>query len=226
MRSQYVITASYFHPLTKILSTLFLGFTPLYKLEAGYTWGMVGLLALAFYLEGEKRESLRAGVTFWVISFGGNLLLERGPSFLLPLTSFLLIVQVLYLPLLSAKWMVETTDVGSLLAALDQIRVPKEMSLPLAVVFRFFPTFKEEEKNIRRAMKVRGLTMKHPLQYMEALTVPLLVEASHLADDLAKSAETKGIANPSPKTHYVEVHWKKRDSAYLIGMVAMMLGGA
>ena len=36
MRSQYVITASYFHPLTKILSTLFLGFTPLYKLEAGY----------------------------------------------------------------------------------------------------------------------------------------------------------------------------------------------
>ena len=94
MRSQYVITASYFHPLTKILSTLFLGFTPLYKLEAGYTWGMVGLLALAFYLEGEKRESLRAGVTFGVISFGGNLLLERGPVFLLPLTSFLLIVQV------------------------------------------------------------------------------------------------------------------------------------
>lgn len=48
------------------------------------------------------------------------------------------------------------------LYSMDKIKVPQNISIPIAVMFRFFPSFKEEWKNIKMAMKIRGITFKTP----------------------------------------------------------------
>lgn len=225
MRTVYVDESNVFHPLTKIAVTLLLGFTPFYSMNSLLSWLIVALLALAFCLEKEFYKALKALIVFALLSFlqSNYLGTDFGP--LTFLISFAVILKVLYLPLLAAEWLISTTDVGSLLAAFAQIKVPQAVSIPLAVMFRFFPAFKEEVQEIRQAMKVRGISLKQPLQYLESLAVPLLISASRLADDLAEAAETKGIMNPVKKTHYRETSFKFRDILYIVIILAVMLGG-
>ena len=92
-------------------------------------------------------------------------------------------------------------------------------------MFRFFPSFAEERNNIKMAMKIRGIDTKNPVKYLEYVLVPLLIISSNIADDIAKAAETKCIANPIKKTRYITVGVHLIDFIYISLIAAIAVGG-
>ena len=75
-------------------------------------------------------------------------------------------------------------------------------------------------------MKIRGITFKNPISYIENVIVPLLVISSNISDDIAKAAETKCIENPVKKTRYISVKTKTVDFVYVLSILIMVIGGA
>ena len=97
---------------------------------------------------------------------------------------------------------------------MDMLKIPQAISIPIAVMFRFFPSFHEERKHIKWALQIRGIAVSNPLSYLEYVTVPLLVISSTIADDIAKAAEVKCIENPVKKTRYIKVPFGVADLLY------------
>ncbi len=98
---------------------------------------------------------------------------------------------------------------------MEKMKFPRAIIIPIAVTFRYFPAFKEDKKNIKRAMKMRGITFKNPLRYFEYVGVPMIISATSIADDISKAAETKCIADPCKKTRYFEVKFGMADVVFV-----------
>jgi len=130
-----------------------------------------------------------------------------------------------YLPFAAGEFMIKTSDVGSIISSMDALKIPKEVSVPIAVMFRFFPSFAEEKNNIMMAMRIRGIETKNPVKYLEYIAVPLLIISSNIADDIAKAAETKCIANPVKKTRYIKVKIHLIDFIYAFTITIIVVGG-
>ena len=55
--------------------------------------------------------------------------------------------------------------------------------------------------------------------------MPLLIISSNIADDVAKAAETRCIANPIKKTRYIRVGFHAVDFIYAIVITIIVVGG-
>lgn len=62
---------------------------------------------------------------------------------------------------------VSTTTVSEFIASMERIHLSQKIVIPLAVMFRFFPTVMEEYHFIGDAMKMRGIRLggKRPAKY-------------------------------------------------------------
>lgn len=215
------------NPISKLLVTFSLGFAVFYKVNICFEWGIVFLLSFLFYKNGFKKEALKNILLFVVLSsIIPNLDVIRNMNAILMMIFMLFAVfRMFYLPFSAGSFFVKTSDVGSIISSMDKIKLPHIVSIPIAVIFRFFPSFREESRNIKLAMRVRGITFKNPSSYIEHVMVPLLVISSNIADDIAKAAETKCIENPIKKTRYVSVKIKTVDFVYVFLMLIMIAGG-
>lgn len=136
-----------------------------------------------------------------------------------------IVIRMFILPFMAASLMIKTSDVGTIISSMDKLKISKKLSIPIAVMFRFFPSFKEEKKNIKMAMRVRGINFKNPIEYIEYVSVPLLIISSNIADDIAKAAETKAIENPIAKTRYIRVKIQLIDFVYVLAVAGLIVGG-
>jgi energy-coupling factor transport system permease protein len=95
-----------------------------------------------------------------------------------------------------------TSTLTELFCALDFLRFPRELAIPVAVTVRFMPTLRREIGHIRDAMSIRGIRVGlpgffvNPIDLFEYLTLPMLVRCCRLADELAASAMTRGLDAP------------------------------
>lgn len=147
------------------------------------------------------------------------------PGFLKMFVALLVVVKMFYLPFMAGKYLIQTSDVGDIITSMDTVHVPRAITIPVAVMFRFFPSFKEEHHHIKQAMKIRGITLKNPLRYGEYVSVPLLILSSTIADDIAMAAETRGIGIEGEKTRFREVKRGIVDLVYFLGVFGFVLGG-
>ncbi|MDU1708291.1 MAG: energy-coupling factor transporter transmembrane component T, partial [Anaerococcus vaginalis] len=136
-----------------------------------------------------------------------------------------IVFRMFLLPFMAASFMIKTSDVGAIISSMDKLKISKNLSIPIAVMFRFFPSFKEEKKNIKMAMRVRGINFKNPVKYLEYVSVPLLIISSNIADDIAKAAETKAIENPIAKIRYIHVKIQLIDFIYVLPVAGFIVGG-
>jgi len=196
------------NPISKILVSFSLGFAVFYKVNTYFEWGIVLLISFLFLMNGFKKEALKNISFFGVLS-------------LIPA-----VCKMFYLPFSAGSFFLKTSDVGSVISSMDKMNLPRTVSIPIAVMFRFFPSFREESHNIKLAMKIRGITFKNPISYIEYVIVPLLVMSSNISDDIAKAAETKCIENPVKKTRYISVKTKTVDFVYVLSILIMVIGGA
>ncbi|SFB32130.1 energy-coupling factor transport system permease protein [Acetitomaculum ruminis DSM 5522] len=131
-----------------------------------------------------------------------------------------------------------TTKISEFMAAMAKWNVPRSIVIPLAIMFRYFPTLKEDWGHISDAMALRGISLspvyflKNPLVVIEALYLPILVTASKTADELSASAITRGVENPKMRTSRLDIRFRMTDGVILFlflftfaGIVMFYAGG-
>lgn len=173
-----------------------------------------------------KKEALKNVIIFGVLFLAPNFkILAQLPFFIKMFFSLIFVLRMFYIPYAAGKFLIKTSDVGSIISSMDVLKIPSAISIPVAVMFRFFPSFVEEKNHIKMAMKIRGIETKNPLKYLEYVAVPLLIISSNIADDISKAAETKCIANPIKKTRYIRVGVGVIDFIYAMTMTIIVIGG-
>ena len=214
------------NPITKLLVMGFLGISLVHPLHPFAEWGIVFLLSLFYLLNGDRKSAVQNAVIFALLcAFPGFPKLYALPIVLKMFLSVFYMLRLVYFPVASGRFLMKTSDVGSILASMDYLHIPQSISIPVAVMFRFFPSFAEERRNIAMAMKIRGIRTRNPLRYLEYVTVPLLIISSNIAEDIAKAAECKCIENPVPKTRYTTACLQPVDAVYALSMGGLMLLG-
>lgn len=111
---------------------------------------------------------------------------------------------------------ITTTKVSEFIASMEKSNVPRTIIIPVSVVFRYIPSVCEEIKSITNAMKMRGFgltakSFKNPLKLIEFYMIPILISAVKTADELSAASLTRGLSNPQPRTHLIEVNLNKLD---------------
>ena len=122
--------------------------------------------------------------------------------------------------IITGAYVFSTTTAGELTCALRRMHVPESVIIPCVVVVRFFPTVKEDYRQIRAAMALRGIAegkaalLRHPAQSLEYILMPLLMNGNNVAQDLSVAALTKGIGLPGKHTCMVELKLTAWDFVY------------
>ena len=223
-------------PITKLVVLVALGMSILspmsFKTLKFYTVNdifnllMVVTFSVFYALNGFVKQGLKTFLTYFILININYIFNLKSNNYVLNMFfTLIVIVKFFFLPFMAGKFLIRTSDVGSILTSMDKIKIPKVVSIPIAVMFRFFPSFKEERRNIKLAMRIRGVTPKNPLKYLEYVAIPVITISLNIADDISKSAETKCIAMPCQKVRYNEVKPGLADIVFLSIIVLIEIGG-
>ena len=172
----------------------------------------------------------RAAVIYFVLM--GTAVYCEG--FVLPYThgatSILLMIPCGILTRFTAGYMmcwycVKSVSVSEFVTAMEKMHTPYFITIPLSVMFRYFPTLGEEYSSIHDAMKMReiGQSVKNPLIYIEYVLVPIMMSTVRIADELSAASLTKGLSAGGRRTHICEVKIGAADWLLIIGSFAMII---
>lgn len=113
-----------------------------------------------------------------------------------------------------------TTKVNEFTAAMKKIHVSEKLIIPIAVLFRFFPTLKEEFNYINSAMKMRGLAgleiIKSPLKAIEYRLIPLLMCTVKIGEELSIASLTRGLGGLVKRTNICKISFGVWDILYFM----------
>ena len=97
-----------------------------------------------------------------------------------------------------------TTKVNEFVLAMEKMHVSQKIIIPLAVMFRFFPTAGEEYSSISDAMRMRKLGIRYfwrrPVEVLEYRMVPLMMSVVNIGEELSASALTRCLGQYKTRT--------------------------
>ena len=174
---------------------------------------------------------MRKGAGVYLLVFAGCLLLQESalpyvsgiPGYLLMLIS---VMPLYFSPSFAAAYLViSTTTVSELIAAMERIHVPSQITIPLAVMFRFFPTVVEEWCAIGDAMKMRGIGLRGGKAgaILEYRLVPMLMCCVKIGEELSAASLTRGLGGPVKRTNICDIGLHVQDSILLLLCLAGLI---
>lgn len=221
-----------FDPRSKLCTILFASFLLMFPLSFRAEVLFVTLLFLLFILNGAARKGMIFYVVFWLLVLGDNWLFPYISNGFVAFLDFLLVGNRKMLPvIMTATFAMNRTKISEWIAALKKCHLPFSLIIPLTVLFRFFPTFFQDFKSIRNAMKYRGIAVStldlfvHPLQTMEFIIVPILMSAENTSLDLSSAALVRGLSNPRKHTSVYEIRMKGQDYLLITVLLAGIIWG-
>lgn len=120
-----------------------------------------------------------------------------------------------------------TTTVSEFVAAMERLRVPRSIVIPLSVMFRFIPTVVEEAGFVSDSMRMRGIDgralLKNPVVALEYRVVPLVVCVVKIGEELSAAALTRGLGNPVRRTNVCEIGFRWLDTVLAVAIVAALV---
>lgn len=123
--------------------------------------------------------------------------------------------------MMMAYFLLASTSVSEFVTAMDRMHVPKSISVPMSVLFRFFPTIVEEYGHVRDAMRMREVgNLRQPMAMLEYRMVPFMTSIVSIGNDLAASALTRGLSASVRRTNVCPIGFTWRD-----GLALVMMGG-
>ncbi len=212
-------------PATKLLSLLLLGLNAIYISSEICNALIVLLFCIFFVLNNKKEKAVKALVLYIVLILITKNRIEVNHGIIFICFSIIFLMKMFFLPFLAANFLISTSSVSDIISSLEKIKLPVAITIPIAVMFRYFPAFKEEHKNIKLAMKMRKLNFLNPIKYFEYILIPILISAINIADDIAKSAETKCISDPCKKTRYFQVKYRLIDIIFFFLVLSLYILG-
>ena len=141
---------------------------------------------------------------------------------------FLMMIVRAYPIYLLLKLLVDKAPMDELLYSLDRIHIPKSLSIPLMIVYRYVPTIFREIKYINESLKMRGLNLsisnlKRLVGTLENYMVPLLFRSEKISEELSAASLCKGLSIERKRTCCTDVRFTKEDYLYLLGMVVVIV---
>lgn len=120
-----------------------------------------------------------------------------------------------------------TVSPTRLSAALRAWRLPRAISVTLAVMFRFFPVVLAEAFAVLDAMRLRGLTgtraiVRHPILSIEHFIVPMVASSLRAAEDLSASAVLRGLGSRHTPTSLTPPRFGSADLAFAVIAAALV----
>ena len=198
-------------PRAKLYLLLLANLMLLFHVGTGAEAAATALCLLLFFLSGKARAGVRLSVLYFGLLAVDLFVVPRaGEGVLLNLLSLVSVGVRMMLPcIITGAYAFSTTTVGELTAALRRMHLPESIIIPCAVVVRFFPTVGEDYRHIRAAMALRGIAagrgalLRHPVQSLEYILMPL-----------SAAALTKGIGLPGRHTCMTELRLTAWDFLY------------
>ncbi len=151
---------------------------------------------------------LESGISYTLFSFMGFLIIKLVPT----------IVMGMYL--------MSSISISEFVAAMERMKIPQSFTIPMAVIFRFFPTLIQEFNRINEAIKIRGIRLGEysMVEVLEYRIVPLIISSVKIGDELSMSALTRGLTSTRERTNICCIGIRLVDIAiYLIFIVLLVL---
>lgn len=127
--------------------------------------------------------------------------------------------------LIMGAYIFSTTTVSEFIASMDRMKITKKISIPLAIMFRFFPTVVEEFVAINNAMKMRDIRFggKNSAKMVEYRLVPLIICSVNIGNELSAASLTRGLSAYEDRTNICEIGFKLQDFIAIILMIVPYL---
>lgn len=209
-------------PRTVLVHILLIG-TVTFSLHTLAATAVFVLLTAAFIAVVASPRGGAAMVVLWVVFAGlrasiGLWAAATPLSLLIPtLTVFVRIGPLMGAGLLFTR----ALSVSRFVAALERLRVPRAVTVTLAVMLRFTPTIGYELHQIADALRTRGIPLtpltllRAPARTAELVVVPLVQRCTTIADELSAAAITRGLERPGTRTTRIPLRFSAADAAYL-----------
>lgn len=122
-------------------------------------------------------------------------------------------------------FLLSSTSVSEFIAAMQKIHLSEKIVIPLSVIFRFFPTIKEEYEAINDAMRMRGIRIgvKSPLLMIEYRLVPLIFAIVKIGEELSAASLTRGLGAPVKRTNVCEIGFHVQDIFMMMICIGCLL---
>ena len=220
---------SFLDPRTK----LFVMFT-----EVVFVTGGAGMLpgwltcALAVFplvlllIEREWKKAVICGVIFALAQSYVSFFLGKIPAAWGYLLTMCCVIIVRILPgLIMGGYIFSSTTVSEFIAAMEKMHVSNKISIPMSVMFRFFPTVMEEFFSINSAMKMRDICIggKNMAKMVEYRIVPLMVCSVNIGNELAAAALTRGLNPDGKRTNICKIGFPAQDGILFFIMLVPYL---
>lgn len=160
-----------------------------------FYWILVYLPVLLLLVEKEWKAGV-ISVLIYIGSYFAQSALKHDLSPLESALALMLYIITKILPtVILARYIVKTTKVSEFLTAMNRLHVTDKLTIPVSVIFRFFPTVLEESRSINDAMRMRGIEMgaKKATEAVEYRMVPLIASCSIIGEELSAAAMTRGL---------------------------------
>lgn len=119
-----------------------------------------------------------------------------------------------FLPgIMAGSYLMETTTVSEFSAAMGKMHVTDKLTIPLCVMFRFFPTIADEFRSINDAMRMRDIRLggKNTGKMIEYRMIPLMVCSAKIGEELNAAAITRGLGGDVKRTNVCTIGFHPRD---------------
>lgn len=115
-------------------------------------------------------------------------------------------------------FVVTTTTVSEFVAAMERLHLPQQITIPMSVMFRFFPTVAEEWSAIGDAMRMRGVRFGGGKagSILEYRMVPMMICSVKIGEELSAAALTRGLGGPVKRTNICKIWFRAQDIVLLL----------
>ena len=199
-----------------------------------YSVFMVAVPTVLLLFEKKWRFSLLFFSFYLVAAFGFSYLktMDVGLAGTLVVSTLMLVSHMMPMGVVF-YYVMTTTKVNEFMAGMSRMHLPNKVTIPLAVMARFFPTVFDESRAIGHAMRMRGIrlfslrTLTNPLSILEYRLVPLLVSITKIGDELSIAAVTRGLSPETRRSCIVKIEFHFQDVVvfvYCLAVIALLCG--
>jgi len=180
-------------------------------------------LPLFLLLSARRWRAFLFGLIFYTFAYAfAVLLMPHCTGFLNFLILAMTGIVLRFMPgILTGMYVVSTTTVSEFIAAMEKMHVPQCITIPLSVMFRFFPTVIEEAGSINKAMAMRDIKFggTKALQMIEYRMIPMMTCSVKIGQELSAASLTRGLGAPNKRTNICKIGFGWADILVFIALI-------
>lgn len=215
-----------FDPRSKLATVMCASFLLMLRVDPVVEALFVLMMFFLLTLNGGFKKGFLLSLLYSVIFCLERFLFKEITGPLTALFSFFLAANRLLIPpIMGATFAANNNQMSEWIAAMKKMKVPTFIVVPFSVVCRFFPVLIQDFKEIRRAMKFRGIginsmdLVKHPLLTLEYIIVPILVSVENTSVELSAASLVRGLGSSNSHTSIYEIKFKLQDYLLIILLI-------